>query len=279
MSVASDETSLAQGETCPLCLAGALTPLPPVAEYSIAACAACASVYASQAPTTSYDEAYFDAGYLRFEAERIPFLRQLLTGLGSGGGKSLLDVGCGVGLSLTVAREGGWNAYGCDSSEAAVRLAKDRGERVVEGDAESLPFESSSAAALLILDVLAHVADARAAMSEAARVLAPGCPLILKTPYRPPRIYKVCSRMPGSVGADLAHLPAQRRALSPDGVRSLLAASGFVDVTVARSREAIPRHKALKTGPVKARLGLLASCLLEIFTGPPSLVVSARARD
>jgi len=55
---------------------------------------------------------------------------------------------------------------------------------VVEGDATALPFEDGSVDAVVMLDVLEHVPEPRAALTEARRVLRPGGALVLSVPHR-----------------------------------------------------------------------------------------------
>jgi SAM-dependent methyltransferase len=51
-----------------------------------------------------------------------------------------LDIGCGTGRDLAVIAEFGWTPVGLELSADQLRLARGRGERLVQGDAERLPF-------------------------------------------------------------------------------------------------------------------------------------------
>jgi SAM-dependent methyltransferase len=55
---------------------------------------------------------------------------------------------------------------------------------VVEGDATALPFDDGSLDAVVMLDVLEHVPEPRAALTEARRVLRPGGVILLSVPHR-----------------------------------------------------------------------------------------------
>jgi SAM-dependent methyltransferase len=55
---------------------------------------------------------------------------------------------------------------------------------VVEGDATALPFGDGSLDAVVLLDVLEHVPEPRAAVAEARRVLRPGGVIVLSVPHR-----------------------------------------------------------------------------------------------
>src|SRR5437763_5142433 len=80
----------------------------------------------------------------------------------------LLDIGCGSG----------WLAdhfpryTGIDGSPDAVEIALNRGRNVIKGDVdEPLPFGDGAFDAVVIKDVLEHVADPVALVREARRVL------------------------------------------------------------------------------------------------------------
>lgn len=98
----------------------------------------------------------------------------------------ILDVGCGTGGML--ARLNGRGSIGVDLSPHALESCRGRGlTRLVRASAESLPFRAGSFDAVLALDLLYHrwVEDQGRALSEFARVLAPGGLLILHLPAFP----------------------------------------------------------------------------------------------
>lgn len=89
-----------------------------------------------------------------------------------GPGTRLLDVGCGAGGALTVARERGADATGVDPDPSP------DADRVVRGDATALPVRDGSADVLLAECVLC-LTDLPVALGEAHRVLGSGGRLAL----------------------------------------------------------------------------------------------------
>ncbi len=90
-------------------------------------------------------------------------------------GAAILDVGCGTGEAMThLTRRGYQNLAGIDHSEIAISFAARQGLSGVRlGNAEALPYPSSSFDAVLCLDVLEHVRDDAAVLAEIRRVLRP----------------------------------------------------------------------------------------------------------
>jgi SAM-dependent methyltransferase len=96
----------------------------------------------------------------------------------------VLDAGCGTGGLLARLAGLGRPLVGLDfNPKAALRAAAKSGAAAAAGDANRLPFETASFAALTSCDVLCHRAvDPPAALGEFHRVLAPGGTLVLNLP-------------------------------------------------------------------------------------------------
>lgn len=112
--------------------------------------------------------------------------RRLLFELaGDVAGRDVLDVGCGDGdLALALWARGA-RVSGIDVSAAMIEAARARARAqgadiaLCRAEAEKLPFASGSFDLVSAVTVLCFVADAEAAVREAARVLRPGGRLIL----------------------------------------------------------------------------------------------------
>jgi ubiquinone/menaquinone biosynthesis C-methylase UbiE len=80
--------------------------------------------------------------------------------------KEVLDVGAGDGKITSLL-----NAVGIYNDETAVRLANEKGVKVVLGSAYSLPFANNEFEAVFMGDTLEHCEYYLAALCEARRVL------------------------------------------------------------------------------------------------------------
>ena len=100
----------------------------------------------------------------------------------------LLDIGCGIGgPALRLTRTTGASVSGVTISANQVALATAQAEAAgLErragfhlADAMHLPFADHSHDAAWAIESLLHIADTRAALTEAHRVLRPGSPLVI----------------------------------------------------------------------------------------------------
>lgn len=96
---------------------------------------------------------------------------EVLGRVGVGPGTRLLDVGCGAGAALVVARAIGAEVAGLDASTALVRIARDRlpGARVEVGEMEALPFGDGAFDRVVSFNSFQFAADLAQALREAAR--------------------------------------------------------------------------------------------------------------
>lgn len=100
-------------------------------------------------------------------------------------GQRVLDVGCGDGAYALAAAERGAHVVGVDTSARMLQAARDRAASkglpldLRVGDVRQLPFADASFDVVLAVTVLCFVEDASRALSEMARVLAPGGRLVI----------------------------------------------------------------------------------------------------
>src|SRR5215213_6810171 len=94
----------------------------------------------------------------------------------------ILDVGCGTGANLLMLSRYG-DAEGVDISEDALAFCRERGlDKVKLGAGEELPYEDGTFDLVTALDVVEHMDDDLAGLSEMRRVLRPGGRVLLFVP-------------------------------------------------------------------------------------------------
>lgn len=97
----------------------------------------------------------------------------------AGAGSCVLDVGCGNGAYLARLQARGAITTGCDLSLGMLEASA--GGRLVNADAQHLPFRQEIFDVVLAAHMLYHVPDQRRAVAEVRRVLAPGGTCVVVT--------------------------------------------------------------------------------------------------
>ena len=131
-------------------------------------------------------------------------------------GAPILDAGCGTGLNLRHLPPG---STGIDINPRNVELVARRlpNHRVVRGDVEALPFEANAFGTVLCTEVIEHIPDPSAALSEFRRVLKPGGVLVGSVPARS-MIWKL-----RFLSSTCPHSEPFNNEYLPDEVRQMLA--------------------------------------------------------
>jgi 2-polyprenyl-3-methyl-5-hydroxy-6-metoxy-1,4-benzoquinol methylase len=188
---------------CPICHAASARLRYRLPRFSIFDCTACGQTFLDPLPTPEeiarlfqalyttgdsdlpelkgyYDFCYDDSptnplvqGYVRWlemlERHRPP--------------GTMLDVGCGTGLFLAVARRRGWQVTGVDANDEATAYARDHfGLEVRTGDFAAFAANGRGYDAITMWDIIEHSRDAIGLLEAARRALAPGGVVALSTP-------------------------------------------------------------------------------------------------
>lgn len=102
-------------------------------------------------------------------SERLTELEQQHLGKGR-----LLDVGCGIGTFLNLARENEWETYGVDPSKSGISFAQQEHRLDVKcGDLFDAGFPSEHFDVITLYHVLEHISELNPFLSELHRILKP----------------------------------------------------------------------------------------------------------
>jgi SAM-dependent methyltransferase len=107
-----------------------------------------------------------------------------LSGLASGA--RIADLGCGSGAFTQELRQAGYTVVGLDISPKLVAIGRSKypGLELIEGDVESLPFDSGSFDGILLSGLVHHLPDPSRCAAETFRVLRPGGRFVAFDPNR-----------------------------------------------------------------------------------------------
>lgn len=95
---------------------------------------------------------------------------------------SLMDVGCGSGQTLSLAKQLGWQAMGVEIDPAAVRAARTQYLNVLEGTYEKLDDYKQEFDCIVCFHVLEHVYNPQDMLIKLKEALKPGGTLLLSLP-------------------------------------------------------------------------------------------------
>lgn len=172
-----------------------------------------------------------------------------------------MDVGCGAGQTVTLARQLGWEAMGIEIDPAAVRSAQRTGLNIVEGAYEQLAQYEQQFDCIMCSHVLEHVHDPRDLLAKLKVALKPGGVLLLTLPNS-------LSALRRHFGANWRGLEAPRHLSIPSEQKlmQLLAESGFSIKSMADNgvETAAESYRIQRRGSVINRLDIAMARRLNI---------------
>jgi len=117
------------------------------------------------------------------EPAQVPFYEAAFDALAVGPGMDLLDVGCGAGRALELARERGASVSGLDAAEGLLAVARLRlpDADLRQGDLEELPFGDDSFDAVTAFNSVQYATDPTSALREIGRVAKRGAGVAIAT--------------------------------------------------------------------------------------------------
>lgn len=160
--------------------------------YPISRCRRCSLIFVSRIPHVEQGKVigeYYSGTDREIESSRLRyervsrFLTEQIGRLKPAKGK-LLDVGCGYGFFLLQAQKVGWQVYGTELSEIAVRYARDRQNlpNVVFSDLSDDEFSHLEFDAINLTNVLEHVPSPAEVLANCHRRLANNGILLIRVP-------------------------------------------------------------------------------------------------
>jgi 2-polyprenyl-3-methyl-5-hydroxy-6-metoxy-1,4-benzoquinol methylase len=244
-------------------------------DFKLYRCASCGSIFQHPAPAQAdiaafYPEQYwwskrtgekssvaqlmrhFEQCYREWVNQgHVRFLERCAQGNGTGG-RSLLDIGCGNGTFLHLARARGFIPHGMDMSEQAVAIARDQyGLDVRQGEIGGDAWQGRRFDFVTLFHVLEHLPEPEAALQFIRTLLAPGGSLIVQVPNAASlqaRVFK--GRWYG------LDVPRHIINFTPESLRLLLERSGYeVRSTCRFSLRDNPASLASSLAPVLDPIG------------------------
>jgi 2-polyprenyl-3-methyl-5-hydroxy-6-metoxy-1,4-benzoquinol methylase len=154
-------------------------------EYDLVECENCGVLYFNPMPRREELEGFYTASYYDFERHKhegkgMAFAKKYLD---KKGGK-FLDVGCATGFFINGIRASSrWEVFGVDFGKAAVKFAgEELGLNVVAGDLTETNYPDGFFDFVHVNNVLEHVLNPAAVLSECRRIVKPDGVMYLSVP-------------------------------------------------------------------------------------------------
>jgi 2-polyprenyl-3-methyl-5-hydroxy-6-metoxy-1,4-benzoquinol methylase len=158
--------------------------------YKILKCLKCGFVYVNPIPPKgllekAYSDEYYEPWLGNQRGKRISMWESRLKTLNSFSARkgNLLDIGCGEGLFLEIAKRSGWHVTGTEISSFAVKYSREKlGLDIYQGEITDIGFPDKVFDAITMWHVLEHTTNLVAVLKEIRRVLKNNSVLILAIP-------------------------------------------------------------------------------------------------
>ncbi|TNF49264.1 MAG: class I SAM-dependent methyltransferase [Bacteroidetes bacterium] len=145
---------------CLICSSTSLHLLKDYEKAHLCKCGNCGFVFAQKIPTTEELEEHYK-GYGRndyLSPITIKRYHELLDQMESfRKTNKLLDVGCGIGYFLEVAKERGWEVYGTEYTDEAVSICTDKGINMHKGQLDPKNYDAESFDVITSFEVIEHI--------------------------------------------------------------------------------------------------------------------------
>ena len=132
----------------------------------------------------------------------------------------ILDAGCGWGVTLEALEERGYKASGMDVSRQALERLDGPDRQLIEADLtfplDPTPVAHAAFDAVLALDVIEHLDDDNAALTNLARLVRPGGLMIVSVPAGP------------ELFSEFDQIQGHRRRYRPEDVRGAFDHTGLL---------------------------------------------------
>ncbi len=164
----------------------------PIREVStLVKCRNCGLVYVNPRHPVKVEKEFYASAYHEaqkpevWKEDRLPFFKKSIKkinsyarsgdrALSAPGREKLLDIGCGMGFFLDLARKSGWEVKGVDISDSAVAYGREKlGLDIFKGELKEGKFADRSFEVITSWNVLDQYYDPLGLAQETARLLKP----------------------------------------------------------------------------------------------------------
>jgi len=174
-------------QACYLCGSREIQKLKGYEEHQLVKCSKCSFVFMHRIPTTNELIDYYSVYVYQNEkevSEATKFSMENLVKQFEPYRKNnrILDVGCGEGWILEIARKDNWNVYGTEYSSSAVKICEARGIKMYPGVLDPTKMDINEFDVILSLDTVEHINNPKQDFGNMNKLLRKGGLLYVTTP-------------------------------------------------------------------------------------------------
>lgn len=170
---------------CPNCKSSQITTLRGYKAHYLSKCKKCGLVFSHTLPNYeeivnvydnySRDDYLSDVTIKRYNELLDSFEKYRKT-------NKLLDIGCGIGYFLEVAKQRGWEVYGTEFSDKAVEICKEKGINMFQGALTKDTYNENEFDIITTFEVIEHISNPHEIMQYIPLFLRPKGLFYLTTP-------------------------------------------------------------------------------------------------
>jgi SAM-dependent methyltransferase len=196
--------------------------------FAMQRCSGCRTIYTDHLPAGTEAKDYENWEYYSGGLDVPDFVLERLKHIASGFDSyrselnTWLDVGCGAGTLMRAAGTLGWRVIGTEVAPAAAEAVRSAGLDVRVGELGALPLEPAGFDVVSLVEVVEHVPDPAALLTEAARLVRPGGAVYLTTPHA----RGISARLLGTRWSVVAP-PEHLQLFSASGITAVLRGAGL----------------------------------------------------
>ena len=148
---------------CPICNCTRLSTLSDYKKDYLVKCDKCTFTFSKQIPSKEELVDYYQNDYDRtnyFSPITRKRYHQLLDAFEKfRQSNKILDLGCGYGYFLEVAKSRGWEVYGVEIAEDAVHTCKEKGINMFHGEVQYCDFQEDTFDVVISIEVIEHLVN------------------------------------------------------------------------------------------------------------------------
>ncbi|HEX4876304.1 MAG TPA: class I SAM-dependent methyltransferase, partial [Chitinophagaceae bacterium] len=150
----------------------------------------------------------------------------------------ILDIGCGIGFFLSVARERGWEVYGTEYTDAAIAKCREKGIRMQQGKLDPTWYPEGHFDIITSFEVIEHINNPKEEIGNIRRLLRKGGLFYFTTPN-----FNALERYMLKAEYNILHYPEHLSYYTKRTIHYLLSHNGFTRKKLITTGISITRIK------------------------------------